>query len=261
MSGPKTPQFKRLIGVAFAIALAVGCCGGVTRPRPTGAALLTYTDSICVLGVKGKLGIVLKKSIFTINFNPEWREAWWVCEHVRPANLVKKFKRGNDFHPDSDLPESLRVDGSDYKGTRFDRGHLAPAGDWTYSKQALHTTFLYSNMSAQYPDLNRKSWKDAEEAVRSYILDNNCEAFIFTGLLLPASAKTIGRHRVAIPGSYYKVVAYLHPNGKFSGAGYEGHNVKGEEITLFVPIRAVEAASGFNFFPLLDDSVEVRIEQ
>lgn len=59
-----------------------------------------------------------------------------------------KQKQAN-FRADSRLSPTLRNNLSDFVGSGFDRGHLAPAGDHKTTQENLTETFLLSNTSPQ----------------------------------------------------------------------------------------------------------------
>lgn len=54
----------------------------------------------------------------------------------------------------------------DYAGSGFDRGHLLPSADRDDSRAENDATFYLSNVSPQYPKLNRNQWRLLEEQVR-----------------------------------------------------------------------------------------------
>lgn len=266
MRKPASPRQKAAsaaLGYAgLAIILILGCCGGSTRSRPVGAVLPTYQDNCnAELGIRGRQGILLDKTYFVINYNPAWGSAYWVAECVTAADLKGKAKRkGIAFFADPELPESLAVTPKDYTGSGFDRGHLAPAGDMVRSKAAMKASFSMANMHPQYPDLNRQSWRLLEEAVRDSILAKG-KGWVVTGQLIGQFPKWIGKtHRVVVPDFSFKAVLLLDEDGNYSGFAALGHNVKEDAPTDFVPIDSIEALSGFDFFPLLEDVLENRIE-
>lgn len=53
------------------------------------------------------------------------------------------------FRPDSRLEPPFRSNLSDYSGSGYDRGHLAPAGDHKTTQANLTETFLLTNMAPQ----------------------------------------------------------------------------------------------------------------
>jgi endonuclease G len=72
---------------------------------------------------------------------------------------------------------------SDYKGSGYDRGHLAPAADFKWSATAMSESFYMSNMSPQVPGFNRGIWKNIESTVRNWAVEND-EIYIVTGPVL-----------------------------------------------------------------------------
>lgn len=61
----------------------------------------------------------------------------------------------------------IRSDNSDYKGSGYDRGHLAAAGNHKISQSIIEQTFYLSNMAPQVGvGFNRDSWNRLEDYVR-----------------------------------------------------------------------------------------------
>ena len=54
----------------------------------------------------------------------------------------------------------------DYTKSGYDRGHMAPAADMKWNKQAMEESFYMSNICPQNPNLNRGDWNDLEEKSR-----------------------------------------------------------------------------------------------
>lgn len=65
--------------------------------------------------------------------------------------------RYDKFMPDPELPEP-RVVHKDYTKSGYDRGHMAPAADMKWSKQAMAESFYMSNICPQVGNLNRGDW-------------------------------------------------------------------------------------------------------
>lgn len=255
-------------GMGIAGALVWGLAG--RHPAPAPARLPTpliapvYSDQTnAQLGIGGKQGRLLGKDFFVINYNDAWGSAYWVAECLTPADLKGNANRkGVPFYAEPDLPDSLAVTPKDYVGSGYDRGHLAPAGDMVRSKEAMRTCFTMANMHAQTGDLNRKAWRILEGAVRESV-KVKARTWVVTGQLVdPSYPKWIGKtHQVVVPDQSFKVVLLLDPAGNYSGFGALGLNDKTDASVTYVSVDSVEALSAFDFFPLLPDSIEDKIER
>jgi len=107
--------------------------------------------------------------------------ALWVCEHSTLAEVAGDLAtKSNPFKPDPKLGGLRRGELADYKGSGFDRGHLAPAGNQTEDKQLRDETFFLSNIVPQDPNLNRGVWRVVEQKVRGWTKARG-ETWIMTG--------------------------------------------------------------------------------
>ena len=89
---------------------------------------------------------------------------------LSPNELDGPAVRSNDFGPDTSIPAGSRSELSDYSGSGFDRGHMAPAEDMTRSEKVMSECFLLSNMIPQIGDgFNNGIWKSLENAVRGWV--------------------------------------------------------------------------------------------
>src|SRR5690606_27801005 len=59
------------------------------------------------------------------------RSPVWAAEYLTKGRIDagRNVPRSNDFRPDTRLPSAWRSDLRDYRGSGFDRGHLAPSAD------------------------------------------------------------------------------------------------------------------------------------
>ena len=114
--------------------------------------------------------------------------------------------RTDRFYPEARLRSADRATLEDYKGSGFDRGHMAPAGDMP-TPQAMAQSFSLANMVPQVPENNRGVWaKTVEKATRNYVQRTGGAVFVFTGPVFTKSPLTIGYGKVWIPSYLYKLI-------------------------------------------------------
>ena len=167
--------------------------------------------------------------------------------------------RTNDFRIDYKV-KTGSASLSDYKGSGYDRGHLAPAGDMKWSSTAMSESFFMSNMSPQHPSFNRGIWKKLESTVRNWAVDNGM-IYIVTGPILTGNYKTIGHNDVSVPDYYYKVILdYSEPEIKGIGFILSNQKSKSSLQSFAVTIDEVERKTGIDFYHALPDGIEEQIE-
>ncbi|WP_302314411.1 DNA/RNA non-specific endonuclease, partial [uncultured Parabacteroides sp.] len=172
----------------------------------------------------------------------------------------KKTERSNKFVSDP-LVKGATATNEDYTRTGYDRGHLAPAGDMKWSAKAMRESFYLSNICPQKPKLNRGIWKDLEEQCRLWALDNG-SLLIVTGPVITGDMKRLGKNKVAIPKSFYKVLCY-HTEKGYKGIGFlfENRDYKDNSLkSMVIPIDSVEKVTGIDFFPSIPDDQEKEME-
>lgn len=143
-----------------------------------------------------------------------------VFEHLTPMSITGKFRRRDDFRADPNVSEECRAKLDDYAGQPYDRGHMAPAGNNTQSKEIMSESFFLSNMIPQVPNNNRGIWKQIETHERLLAMKKG-DWYIISGGIYDDGYKTIGDGRVGVPTRLYKIIydkkskivwAYLMPN-------------------------------------------------
>lgn len=196
-----------------------------------------------------------------LEFMPQYLQARWVGYFLTKENLKKhNAKRSSKFYKDKKI-KTGSAENSDYKGSGYDRGHLAPAADMQHSNQAIRDSFLLSNISPQEPAFNRGKWLELETFVRN-AADKNGVIYIFTGPVINGKeAETIGRNRIPVPEYFYKVLLIYTESAK-EAVGFILPNTKlsGHLKNFAHPIDKVEFFSGIDFFSYLPDEEENKIE-
>lgn len=201
---------------------------------------------------------IVRHSAYILNYQEDYEQAAWVVHRIPPNARSGKAKRAREFKPDPLVSTGSAVP-QDYVRSGYDRGHLAPAGDFKYDQMLTYETFYMSNMSPQKPELNQGIWNDMEIKIRDWAADRG-GLIAVTGPVLKPGLESIGRaNKVAVPAQYFKIVyddkkqeaiAFLMSN--------EGHY---ELLSSFVvSIDEIEKLTGYDFFAKLPDALEKRIE-
>jgi endonuclease G, mitochondrial len=202
---------------------------------------------------------VITHTGFSLLYDESHEQAQWVAYTLTLEKSVKAVERTNRFKPDPKVTTGTATN-SDYTGSGYDRGHLAPAADMSWSAEAMDESFYFSNISPQTPSFNRGVWKRLEERVRQWAIDDSI-VYIVTGPVLKEGLPTIGENKVSVPEHFYKVLLVYKP-GKTQGIGFILPNA-GSSLPLAhfaVSIDSVESATGLNFFHALPDDVEEALE-
>lgn len=147
-----------------------------------------------------------------------------------------KTPRVDSFKPDPAVSNSPTPD--DYTNTGFDRGHMTPAAD-SSNPQQMSDTFFMTNMTPQFPNVNRIAWKTLETSVRAMPFKT-----VITGAVYAANyTPTIGKHNVPVPTALYKIV-YLK-DGTIKA--FEADNVKDNKAAKPVDLSVIEKQTGITF--------------
>ncbi|MGW8123971.1 DNA/RNA non-specific endonuclease [Roseivirga echinicomitans] len=203
---------------------------------------------------------IVERPYYTLRYSEEHEQAMWVA-YILYADSLRQdtFERKDDFREDTRI-KTGSASLSDYKGSGYDRGHIAPAADFSYSEFALSQSFFMSNMSPQDPSFNRGIWKKLEEQVRSWAMENE-QIYVVTGPVLNKQYKTIGPNKVSVPEYYYKVVLDMRKPEIKAIAFIMRNEASSAPLSSFVvTIDSVEQLTGLDFFPGISDELEDALE-
>jgi endonuclease G len=203
---------------------------------------------------------IISHTGYSLLYNEKYKQANWVAYELTKEETNKIVERSNKFISDPKV-KSVNAFDKDYKGSGYDRGHLAPAADMGWSATTMTESFYYSNMSPQQPGFNRGIWKKLEELVRTWAIENKA-VYVVTGPVLAKGLSTIGYNKIAVPNYYYKVILdYQKPNIKGIGFILPNESSKSLLQNYAVSIDSVEKVTGIDFFYLLKDQEENLIEK
>ncbi|ELH4833058.1 DNA/RNA non-specific endonuclease [Vibrio harveyi] len=195
---------------------------------------------------------------YAVGYNYDTKNADWVAYHITAESVNITNKRSNSFKEDTEMPDYARSTLADYKGSGYDRGHLAPSATMDFTRESMKQSFLMSNMSPQLPGFNRVGWRVLEEHVRDLANEYN-ELYVVTGPIYQGNEGTIG-NGVVIPSAFYKVI--LDPSFDEAIAFIVPHrDVSSSELANFITtIDEVERQTGLDFFAQTPDSIEDNME-
>lgn len=204
---------------------------------------------------------VIRHEGYTVSYNSDYKIANWVAYELTPEEAVsRKTERSNKFVPDP-MVKGATATNEDYTRTGYDRGHLAPAGDMKWSAKAMRESFYLSNICPQKPGLNRGVWKELEEQCRVWARDYGA-LWIATGPVMTDTMKRMGKNRVGVPASFYKVICRLKGDEyKAIAFIFENRDYKAVELkNMAIPVDSVEKVTGIDFFPAIPDDEEKKME-
>jgi endonuclease G, mitochondrial len=193
---------------------------------------------------------------FNVGYSGVSKTPLWVAEALTPARLSQKIPREDNFHEEDRVSAKHRATLADYRGSGYDRGHMAPNADMP-NKAAQSDSFSLANMVPQSPKNNQEVWRKLEEAVRAIVTKQHRDAYVVTGPVFEGKRlKTIGQG-VIVPTAVYKAV-YLPKQG-ISGAYYAPNN-DSQQVRV-VSICYLEEKLGVNLFPQLTEQQKRNIYQ
>lgn len=209
-------------------------------------------------------GQIIASDFFVLEYAEEWEQARWVSYKGVGAKGLGKVSRSNDFRPDPRVKTGSAAL-QDYSGSGYDRGHLAPAADMSWSASAMSSSFYLSNISPQEPAFNRGIWRSCESRFRE-LSSAADEIYVTTGPIFFATpSRTIGKNNVGVPPAFFKVAVWKVSTGsdeKWEGCGVILKNSKEQQDlqNALMPIDEIEAVTQIDFFFELPDAVETACE-
>ena len=205
-------------------------------------------------------GQTIRHTGFTLSYDADYKTPQWVAWTLTRAMTLGTEKRSNKFCPDPAV-RGAKAYTTDYTRSGYDRGHMAPAGDMKWSKQAMEESFYLSNVCPQNRNLNRGDWKDLEELTREWASTYGSVSVAAGPIYATKHPARIGANKVAVPDAFFKVVLVGYPKSP-KAYGFVFRNEAGSHPLSYyqLTVDEVESRTGMDFFSALPDKVEKRIE-
>ncbi|MEZ7504140.1 DNA/RNA non-specific endonuclease [Flavobacterium sp. Arc2] len=140
----------------------------------------------------------------SLSYNEMAEQAEWLA-----YELKKEYVANSDFKIpyfiEDHKGKSTSADWRNYKNSGYDKGHLCPAGDMQSDKDTYNDTFYTSNISPQNHEFNGGFWNRLEQKVRYWAVRYD-GVYVVTGCVFKNFSKTIGKEKVVVSYSSYKIV-------------------------------------------------------
>ncbi len=202
-------------------------------------------------------GDAITHRYYSLSYNENHEQANWVHYKLSNALILGSAVRKDNFRADYNV-SSKSASPNDYKGSGYDRGHLAPAGDMKINSIAMSESFFMSNISPQNPSFNRGGWKKLESLVRMW--GRNKVSYITTaGVLNSNNFEKIGGNQVSVPNKFYKVI-YIPSDNKMIAFLMPNKKIEGSLKNFVVSVDEVEEITGIDFHYKLEDELENKLE-
>ncbi len=219
---------------------------------------------------------LMTKTQYTMSYNNSKKTCNWVSWHLSSAWLGSAARQ-DDFRADATLPSSwVKVGGTDYSGSGFDRGHMCPSADRTGSVTDNSATFLMTNMIPQAPVNNQQTWANLENYCRTLVNAGN-ELYIISGPSgqggtgSAGTKTTISTKNIVVPAYTWKVIVVL-PNGSSDVTRITSST---RVIAIWVPntqsvssswgsyrktVDYIESQTGYNFLSNVSTTIQSAVE-
>ncbi|HCT73140.1 MULTISPECIES: DNA/RNA non-specific endonuclease [Psychrobacter] len=214
--------------------------GGV-YPEFINTKLSNKTQALCMDG-------------FAVMYSGVSRTPLWSAEYLDRKRLqqAKEIDREDSFHEESRLPKSVRASLSDYSGSGYDRGHLAPNANMANRSQQ-YDSFSLANIAPQSPRNNRYIWRNIESATR-YLTQQYGEVYSITGVAFTGKKTKQLANRVLVPSHFFKAV-YI-PAINQAGV-YYAPNDESERIEV-ISVDELSTKIGIDVLPILDAKIKTQ---
>jgi len=198
---------------------------------------------------------------YSLSYNENYENPEWVAYKLSPGQISRAQRKRPYFLRDPKV-KTQSAYYKNYYPNGYEKGHLLPAADRRFSKEAFDETFYTSNVAPMDHFFNAGIWNDLEKQVR-YWSKRYGNLYVVTGGVLKPGLERIGHEEVAVPDEFYKIILdYNSPSRpKMIGFLIPHHDEIVSLKKFVVPVDSIEKITGIDFFPTLPDSIEKKLEK
>jgi endonuclease G len=259
MGNSKMKKIRHILICLLCCLIALSCENARKRHRQSARRSVIANIEIPAK-IVGRQEQIIKHIGYTVSYNAKWKIPNWVAYELTRQEVEGTIPRKDNFMPDPEVPYSESATIADYANSGWDRGHMAPAADMKWSKQAMNESFYFSNICPQNKNLNAGIWESLEEQVRKLAKQKE-SIYVVCGAIVPQNPETIGVNAVAVPAAFFKVLLQNN-NGNWAAIAFLFDNKSGNSplSTYARSVDEIESTTGIDFFPALPDNIEDEIE-
>lgn len=204
---------------------------------------------------------ILKRVGYTASYNRQTKNPNWVAWHLTKDHTRGSYQRAQEIFSEDEDVRLPRATDQDYYSSRYDRGHMCPAGDNKWSQEAMTQSFLFTNICPQNHGLNKYEWNDLEILCRDWARKYGAVDIVCGPLYgKPETQKTIGKNKVWVPDAFFKVILCRRGTPKAIGFVYRNEGRKQVMEEAVRTVDEIERLTGIDFFPSLEDETERKVE-
>jgi len=211
---------------------------------------------------RGGQGVELRYEHFSVIMSQSRRMPLITACNIDGERL-RRIPRIRKWSLDGRLDNEDQWDNELYYRNDLDRGHMVRRldpvwGSYTTAKRANFDTFHYTNSCPQMAGVNQHIWLGLEDYILNHTREDDMRVSVFTG---PYFSENDSTHRGArIPGGFWKVIAFVAGNNRFSATAYEVSQQRalseleftfGGYRTFQISIQKVIDKTGIDFSALL----------
>lgn len=204
---------------------------------------------------------LLLRTSYIVSYNKKTKCPNWVAWRLTREHANGDVSRmGNAYHEDLEVP-APRALNADYRKSGYSRGHMCPAGDNKWNREAMYETFLLSNVCPQNGNLNSGLWNQIEISCRRWA-DKYGDIYIICGPMYFKSREiqSIGEDAVAVPDAFFKVILCLYNEPKCIGFVCRNSDGNKKKDMYVNSLEQVERLTGLHFFPQLNPDIRKLVE-
>ena len=203
---------------------------------------------------------IIDRGNFAVGWSRSLKHPLWVAYHV-PAEKAYEAGKRPQFRADPSAPGSPAA--SAYKGTGYDRGHMAPnyAIATRFGTEAQKDTFYMSNIAPQKPGLNRGPWREIEHRIADFWTARYGEIWVIVGCV-PGDSEDRLPSGVDVPKAYWQLIVSKSDDGVRALALYMPKDIPFSAFPVhnIVTIDELESRIGLDLLADLPNFLERPLE-